>query len=92
MTSNQEDGSKKELPAGYVLRALEVGDYNKGFMELLSNLTTVGNVSMDMFLERYNRMKETTLYHPFVIVDLHTAKVVATAWYVSINSCLLLSY
>lgn len=32
------------------VRPLQVGDYDRGFLQLLSQLTTVGNVSREDFL------------------------------------------
>ena len=33
-----------EVPSGLVLRKLEVGDFDKGYLECLKNLTVVGDV------------------------------------------------
>lgn len=35
------------------VRPLQVGDYDRGFLQLLSQLTSVGNVSRDDFLSMY---------------------------------------
>lgn len=36
------------------VRPLQVGDYDRGFIELLSQLTSVGNVSREDFLSTFN--------------------------------------
>lgn len=38
------------------LRKLEAGDYNRGYLKCLENLTEVGNISEDNFKKRLNMM------------------------------------
>ncbi|KAJ3120803.1 Glucosamine-phosphate N-acetyltransferase-like protein [Nowakowskiella sp. JEL0407] len=39
------------LPAGFVVRPLEIGDYEKGFLEALEMLTSVGKMSKGQFID-----------------------------------------
>jgi GNAT superfamily N-acetyltransferase len=41
------------VPAGYTLRPLQSGDYDRGVLEVLTVLTTVGEISRSKFLERF---------------------------------------
>ncbi|VDP16924.1 unnamed protein product [Onchocerca flexuosa] len=41
-----------EVPEGYHLRPLMSTDYRRGYLELLSQLTVVGDVTEEMFLRR----------------------------------------
>jgi len=47
-----------ELPSGYKIRPLASDDYERGFLETLSVLTEIGNVSKAQFLERFNYLKQ----------------------------------
>jgi hypothetical protein len=38
------------LPAGYKLRPLQSGDYERGVLQVLEVLTTVGNISKQKYL------------------------------------------
>lgn len=42
------------LPQGYTLRALQKGDYQKGFLDVLRVLTTVGDITEEQWNERYD--------------------------------------
>lgn len=44
------------LPDGYTIRPLEKGDYAKGFLECLRDLTWMDNVTEQEFNERYEEM------------------------------------
>ncbi|KAK9813664.1 hypothetical protein WJX73_002244 [Symbiochloris irregularis] len=68
------------VPDGFVLRELEVSDYHKGFPELLSQLTVVGDVTHEEFTARFEELASqrddnTTI----VIEDTSSGKIVATA-------------
>lgn len=43
--------SKEILPAGYQVRRLELDDYDRGVLEVLAELTSVGNISKKQFGE-----------------------------------------
>lgn len=62
-----------------VIRKLESGDYGKGFLGLLSQLTTVGDISREAFEERLKEMSESPDYHIAVVEDKATSKLVGTA-------------
>lgn len=68
---------------GLLARALRLSDYEKGYLELLSQLTDVGNVSRHHFQERFFEMKESNSvrehYVIIVIEDLYAGKVVGTS-------------
>lgn len=44
------------FPAGYHIRPLEKGDYAKGFLECLRDLTWMAQVTEPEFNERYDEM------------------------------------
>ncbi|KAI8092147.1 acyl-CoA N-acyltransferase [Gilbertella persicaria] len=46
------------LPKGYTLRALRSGDYERGFLDVLTVLTEVGGHSKEEFLEQFKYMKK----------------------------------
>uniref|UniRef100_A0A915PFW2 Glucosamine 6-phosphate N-acetyltransferase n=1 Tax=Setaria digitata TaxID=48799 RepID=A0A915PFW2_9BILA len=74
-------GRLPALPEGYHLRPLMVTDYHRGYLELLSQLTTVGDVSEEMFIRRFNMMRNTSppSYYIVVIENKEIRRVVATA-------------
>lgn len=41
-----------ELPDGFRIRPLMLGDFHHGYLELLSQLTVVGEVTQEMFARR----------------------------------------
>jgi len=62
----------------FVTRPLSNQDYEKGFTELLSQLTKIGTVSKKNFIERFNGMKKNGDYYVVVVEDLSTNKLIAT--------------
>ncbi|XP_071801720.1 glucosamine 6-phosphate N-acetyltransferase-like [Asterias amurensis] len=62
-----------------VMRPLSSGDFDRGFMQLLSQLTSVGETTQDKFLERFNGMKSTGSYYVVVVEDTDRNQVVAAA-------------
>ncbi|KAJ1719611.1 Glucosamine-phosphate N-acetyltransferase-like protein [Coemansia erecta] len=66
------------VPENHVMRPLELTDYRKGYMECLSNLTIVGDVSEQMFGESFEDMQRSGNYLVIVIEDLSTQKIVAS--------------
>ncbi|KAK5046597.1 hypothetical protein LTR84_007358 [Exophiala bonariae] len=48
---------RSSFPAGYVVRSLERNDFAKGYLDCLRVLTWVGDLSEQMFHERYDEMK-----------------------------------
>jgi glucosamine-phosphate N-acetyltransferase len=67
------------LPEGYALRALQKGDYEKGFLDCLRVLTTVGDITLEQWNERYEWMdtQGKGAYYLLVITN-ETGKIVAT--------------
>ncbi|EFN85541.1 probable glucosamine 6-phosphate N-acetyltransferase [Harpegnathos saltator] len=64
---------------GLLIRPLNSTDYEKGFLVLLSQLTDVGNVTKEQFLNRFYNMKAAGGYYIVVIEDIYTGKVIACA-------------
>lgn len=64
---------------GLVLRPLSVTDFHKGYMDLLSQLTKVGEVSEETYEHQFRGMKESnSAYYIAVIEDIARGKVVAS--------------
>ena len=64
----------------YQLRLLEKNDYQKGFLQILSQLSTVGEISEEKFNERFEEMQNTIgTYYTMVIEDVKEKRIVATA-------------
>lgn len=62
-----------------VLRPLCSDDYDKGFLQLLSLLTKVGDVTKEMFLKRFYAMTSCPgTYYLIVVEDTELAKIVAS--------------
>lgn len=65
--------------AQVILRPLTVDDYDFGYMELLSELTEVGNIQQYEFQDQFSRMMATDAYRIIVLEDVFTGKVIGTA-------------
>lgn len=66
-----------------VVRRLEIGDYHKGFLNILSQLTQVGDIDIATFEKRF-RLQDVSMngapsYMVCVIEDTEQSKIVATA-------------
>ncbi|CAG8574387.1 7164_t:CDS:2, partial [Scutellospora calospora] len=58
------------LPKGHTIRPLSSKDYEKGFLQLLTVLTVVGDISKAQFLERFHYLKaHNHEYFTLVIVS-----------------------
>ncbi|XP_031833623.1 glucosamine 6-phosphate N-acetyltransferase [Nomia melanderi] len=64
---------------GFLIRPLKSGDYDRGFLQLLTQLTEVGNISREQFLKCFHMMKSTGSYYIVVIEDVNTKKVIVSA-------------
>lgn len=53
-----------------LLRKLERSDFEKGFLETLSELTNVGEMSKDAFEKRFDEIASSPDYHVFVAENL----------------------
>lgn len=70
-----------DVPEGLILRPLAASDYDHGFLKLLSQLTSVGEVSREKFTERFNSMKNTNpkAYYVVVLEEKSTNQIVGAA-------------
>ncbi|CAJ0920155.1 unnamed protein product, partial [Mesorhabditis belari] len=70
-----------DVPEGFVVRPLNIGDYDKGFLSLLSQLTRVGDVTRENFVTRFRTMADTrpTSYYVVVIEETSTHQLVGSA-------------
>lgn len=67
------------VPAGYTLRLLAEGDYDKGFTECLANLTRVGEVGKAKFAARFKQLQSLSdLFQPIVLEKESTGRIVAS--------------
>ncbi|RHZ75385.1 hypothetical protein Glove_214g37 [Diversispora epigaea] len=58
------------LPKGYSIRPLANDDYERGFLDVLSVLTVIGDISKAQFLERFHYLKaHNHEYFTLVIVS-----------------------
>lgn len=55
------------LPPGYTLRPLQSGDYNRGVLEVLTVLTTVGSISESQYLGTPFQPPNQTVSNGFVV-------------------------
>ncbi|CAH2094663.1 unnamed protein product [Euphydryas editha] len=62
-----------------VVRPLQRDDYNKGFLQLLSQLTSTGNISRKQFDERFTQMKNAGGYYVTVIEDKRISQIIGAA-------------
>ena len=61
------------------VRPLKDGDYDRGFLELLSQLTIVGQVTRRQFLTRFSEMKARGDYYVTVIEDTRKNEIIGAA-------------
>ncbi|KAI9260678.1 acyl-CoA N-acyltransferase [Phascolomyces articulosus] len=66
------------LPDGYTLRPLKRDDYNKGFFDVLSQLSVTGNISQQVFEERFDMMQRMGCYYLVCIEALDEIVACAT--------------
>ncbi|CAG9565362.1 unnamed protein product [Danaus chrysippus] len=62
-----------------VVRPLQRADYDKGFLQLLSQLTSTGSISRKQFDERFTQMKSAGGYYVTVIEDKRISKIIGAA-------------
>eukprot|EP01088_Endostelium_zonatum_P001235 TRINITY_DN11534_c0_g1_i1.p1 TRINITY_DN11534_c0_g1~~TRINITY_DN11534_c0_g1_i1.p1 ORF type:complete len:160 (+),score=27.41 TRINITY_DN11534_c0_g1_i1:104-583(+) len=69
-----------EVSKGIIVRKLQPGDYEKGFLQLLSQLTTVGEIIKSEFEQRIIEMElKHETYNLFVLEDVQKSKVIGCA-------------
>ncbi|KAJ3013227.1 UNVERIFIED_CONTAM: N-acetyltransferase [Siphonaria sp. JEL0065] len=67
----------KSIAQGYRIRPLNAGDYEKGFLETLGNLTAVGPVTKKDFTDRFNYLKaRNDTYFTIVVEDIKNSKII----------------
>ncbi|XP_069773115.1 glucosamine 6-phosphate N-acetyltransferase isoform X3 [Narcine bancroftii] len=64
---------------GLILRPLCTADFNRGLFKVLAQLTKVGEVEPEIFIKKFERMKQTGDYYNIVIEDTHVGQIIATA-------------
>ncbi|KAJ2399047.1 Glucosamine-phosphate N-acetyltransferase-like protein [Coemansia sp. RSA 2559] len=69
---------RSQIPEKHVLRALELTDFNKGYMDCLANLTITGTVTSQAFAESFEEMQRAGCYFVIVIENLETSTIVAS--------------
>ena len=62
----------------YVVRELEVSDYEKGYLDLLKYLTDVGTISEEYFRIQFEYLKNRQTSFVRVIEDTSANKIVGT--------------
>lgn len=74
------DRSDMILPPHLKLRPLKITDNKLGFLELLAQLTKVGDIDDEMFKQRFDNMKKTKCYYVMVVSDQNQEdKIIGTA-------------
>merc|ERR1712061_158914 len=79
----EEDADK--IPAipsvdpGLLLRPLLLSDFNSGFLPLLAQLTSVGEVTWQQWEDRWNQLRAASGYFIIVVEDVAEEKVVGAA-------------
>ncbi|XP_017967414.1 probable glucosamine 6-phosphate N-acetyltransferase isoform X2 [Drosophila navojoa] len=61
------------------VRPLKDTDYDRGFLQLLSQLTNVGNITRTQFLTRFSQMKASGDYYVTVIEDTRKGEIIGAA-------------
>ncbi|CAG5127124.1 unnamed protein product [Candidula unifasciata] len=62
------------------IRPLHLEDYDKGYLDLLKQLTTVGDVTREEFVDRFQKMKACPdTYYIVVIEDLKSGQIIGSA-------------
>ncbi|XP_018023774.1 probable glucosamine 6-phosphate N-acetyltransferase [Hyalella azteca] len=76
-----KDGVTSDSPGlGFRVRPLQRDDFNKGFLELLSHLTKVGDVTKEQFQARFDAMRACRdHYYVTVVEDLNKGTIIASA-------------
>nr|CAI5851537.1 unnamed protein product [Callosobruchus analis] len=61
------------------VRPLRISDYDNGFLQILRQLTTVGNVSRSLFENQFWKMKKSGGYFITVIEDTRTHEIIGAS-------------
>ncbi|XP_046423671.1 probable glucosamine 6-phosphate N-acetyltransferase [Neodiprion virginianus] len=68
-----------DIKDGIWVRPLSIEDYDKGFIQVLGQLTKVGDMSKEQFSERFRKMKASGDYYVIVAEDKNVGEVIASA-------------
>ena len=72
--------SVTEPGSGLVLRPLYLEDYDRGYLALLSQLTSVGDISREQWEDRWHQMRDSnSTYYVIVVEDRSLARLVGAA-------------
>ncbi|XP_059157522.1 glucosamine 6-phosphate N-acetyltransferase-like [Physella acuta] len=64
----------------FIIRPLCISDYDKGYLNLLKELTIVGDLTKEQFISQFNRMKSCAdTYYITVIEDVVKGQIIGTA-------------
>ena len=67
-----------ELPEGYRIRQLARDDFKKGILDVLRVLTSVGDVTEERWLERFDYMKKYNDTYYLIAVEDGSGQIVGT--------------
>ena len=62
----------------YIARYLELNDYNKDYCNLLKQLTTINNITYDMFNKQFINIDTNENHYIIVIEDLQKKKIIGS--------------
>ncbi|XP_055380945.1 probable glucosamine 6-phosphate N-acetyltransferase isoform X2 [Condylostylus longicornis] len=62
-----------------LVRPLQDGDYERGFLQLLSQLTSVGDINKSKFLNKFAQMRANGDYYVTVIEDTRINRIIGAA-------------
>lgn len=62
-----------------IVRPLYLSDYNRGFLQLLEQLTLVGDVSQEQFAKQFYAMRDSKAHYVSVVEDTSTGRIAAAA-------------
>lgn len=76
-----KDGVSAQHPGeGLIIRPLALGDFHSGYLNLLRQLTNVGDVSLEQFEDRFQQMKACPdSYYIVVIEDTTVGQIIGSA-------------
>ena len=58
-----------QVPPGFILRPLEENDYDKGYLQTLTHLTVVGDITKGQFRERFHDYKRNNGTYFLIVVE-----------------------
>ncbi|CAG9763666.1 unnamed protein product [Ceutorhynchus assimilis] len=63
----------------FLVRPLRIDDYDKGFLQLIVQLTTVGDITKAQFEAQFLKMQKAGCYFVTVIEDIRHSKIIGSA-------------